>query len=137
MESIQFNGKACLSLDQAKIIFNSLTASTGLKNMSFATTEHSDLSSVEPTVLSEVLVRLRSVHMSRTLLTSEQLQALFLKIAETKDSKLKELTMSEIDLSSIPGEILGQALVRLKYVQLRKTNLTPEIRRGLKKNKKK
>ena len=137
MESIQFNGKACLSLDQAKIIFNSLTASTGLKNMSFATTEHSDLSSVEPTVLSEVLVRLRSVHISRTLLRSEQLQALFLKIAETKDSKLKELNMSEIDLSSIPGEILGQALVRLKYVQLRKTNLTPEIRRGLKKNKKK
>ena len=81
---------------------------------------------VDPRVLSEVLVKLYRLRLYRTLLTSEQLRFYFLKLAETEDSKLEYLEIGKVDLSSIPGEILGPALVRVECVDLMNTNITPE-----------
>ena len=125
METIRFQQDASLSSDQAKAIFDTLAASTSLRSF-IPTNEHADLSPVDPRVLSEVLVKLDSVRLHKTLLTTEQLQVLFLKIAEIEDFKLKNLQISEIDLSSIPVEVLSKALLRVKCVYLRKTILTPE-----------
>ena len=72
-----FQRRAGLSADQAKAIFNTLTTSTCLRQMSFLerfTTNLTDLSAVNPRVLSEVLVKLYRLRLYRTLLTSEQLR---------------------------------------------------------------
>ena len=77
METIQFQRRAGLSADQAKAIFNTLTTSTCLRQMSFLerfTTNLTDLSAVNPRVLYEVLVKLYRLRLYRTLFTSEQLR---------------------------------------------------------------
>ena len=125
MKTIGFQQEARLSSDQAKALFDTMTGSSKLRSFT-PYIQHADLTSVDPMVLSEVLVKLNRVCLKSTLLTSEQLQVFFLKIAETKNSKLKTLIIIGIDLSSIPGELLSKALLRLRYVILRKSSLTPE-----------
>ena len=106
METIQFLRKARLLADQAKAVFDRLRASSSLRRLALTTTGQSDLSSVEPAVLSQVLVKLDCVRLSRSLLTPEQLQVYFLKMAESEDSNLKYLDITEVDLSSIPHQEL-------------------------------
>ena len=86
---------------------------------------YNDLSSVPADVLVKGISRLEIINLCRTELTSSQAQSIFHTIAKCENLKLKELNIESNDLSSVPADILVEAIRRLTRVHLEGTLLTP------------
>jgi len=85
-----------------------------------------DLSHISSDILAEVVVSLADVCLCNTRLTPNQVQSIFQKIANCEDLKLTKLNISDNDFSSVPADVLGEAISRLESVDLTETHLTPD-----------
>ena len=85
---------------QAEIIFHKIANCENLK-LTELNIGRSDLSSVPANVLVEAISRLKSVYLTETHLTSDQVKSIFRKIANCEDLKLTELHIGWTDLKEI------------------------------------
>eukprot|EP00092_Neocalanus_flemingeri_P021617 GFUD01023447.1.p1 GENE.GFUD01023447.1~~GFUD01023447.1.p1 ORF type:complete len:352 (+),score=137.57 GFUD01023447.1:47-1102(+) len=82
-----------------------------------------DLSSVSPTLISTSLISLVTVNLWGTMLTSDQVDAVFTILA--KDCKVTNLNLSNNDLSNILPSSLSSCISRLTRAELCHCNLVP------------
>jgi len=106
-----------LSDGQLKELFSNFSKLPDLK-LKHLKISHNDLSSIKPSVLSQVVMRLEEVCLPGTNLTQAQALALFKAISECEDLRLKHLDIWNNDLSSIQPSVLSQAVVRLETANL-------------------
>ena len=86
---------------------------------------HKDLSSVPPDLVAAALVRVEVVARAENL-SYDQANSLFKRIASCDNIKLRRLDMyKRIDLSQILPDVLAEAVVRLREVNISGTALTP------------
>ena len=95
-----------------------------------------DLTSLDPALLSQALVRLEECHLgcfedSNSLLSTDQLVAVMTAIEQTDNLKLKRFYFPNEDYSQVPTDVLAAALVKLEYSTLvtspRVNNLPPDL----------
>ena len=86
-------------------------------------------SEILPEVLAAALVRAENVRAK--FLSEDAHIALFKKITNTDDIKLRQLVINYSDLSHVPPDILEETLVTLEEIDLSVTNLTPEQVQGI------
>ena len=82
-----------------------------------------DLSSLSPTLISSSLANLVSVNLWGSMLTTDQVEAVF--NIPAKNNKLTHLNLSNNDLSLIPPTILSSSICRLTKAEVCHSNLTP------------
>ena len=84
-----------------------------------------DLSSFDQDILSNAVIELHSFHLNTDSLSPLQLEAIFRKIAtEAGNIKLRILKTSRQELSSVPSEVLAEALSKLDEVVIQDGSLT-------------
>ena len=98
--------------DQAQSIFTKIADCEHLK-LTELEIGWNNLSSVSADVLAKATSRLKTVGLTRTDLTPEQVQRIFQKIANCGNLKLTKLQFSQNNLSSVPADVLVKAKSRL------------------------
>ena len=84
---------------------------------------------VSADTLAQVVVRVQEVAMSSRTLNSDQARAIFLAIRDCKTLRLRTLNLYEERLSSVPPEVLAEAVTRLEVAILPSTRLTsPQVK---------
>ena len=88
---------------------------------------HTDLSSISPDVLADALVGLDNIRLDLkdTKLTPHQAQSIFHKMASCENLALKSIDVGNNNFSSVPADVLVEAIFRLESVGLNNTHLTP------------
>ena len=88
---------------------------------------HTDLSSISPDVLADALVGLDNIELDLkdTKLTPHQAQSIFHMMASCENLALKSIDVSNNNFSSVPADVLAEAIFRLESVGLNNTHLTP------------
>ena len=112
-----------LTMNQVNAIFRKL-ASSDVRKLEALEIADNVLSSVSPSILSIVVVRLKEVGMSSTELTEDQLEAVLIRIAQTEDLRLKSLDLSFNKLSTVKSSILVSGIIKVKSANLSWTDLT-------------
>jgi len=77
-----------------------------------------DLTSVHPKLLANVVCQLRQVSLAGSLLTLQQNETLFATLAKLESSSLGRLDISGLDLTLVTPEYLAAALTKLEQVSL-------------------
>ena len=87
-----------------------------------------DLSDVDSQLMASAIVRVKSVDMSGTYLTADQVNTLCCRIIEEEESvkTLECLNMMDVDLSDVGSQLLASAFVRVKSVDITDTDLTTD-----------
>ena len=95
----------------------------GLRQITFS---YSDLSSVSPRLLAKLVNGLEDVRISKSILTKQQVEVILVGL--TGKTKLRRLSILNVDLSSVDPYLLASAVGRLELVQLpkEKRNMTDE-----------
>ena len=80
-----------------------------------------DLSSVNPEILAQAVVRVDRANLNGTNLTDEQVTKLFTKIVNTQNINLKFLALVFYNISLVPADLFAQVVIKLEdpnYVML-------------------
>ena len=104
---------------QTDSFFNQLTKKTLLKRLDM---NNNNLSEVNEEVFSMNINKVQEVDLSQTKLTKEQLKELFKKMIEK--TNLRMLKINDVDLSSVPANILAEALNLVQEIEISKCSLT-------------
>ena len=115
-----------LSWDPVLALFNKIASDENIKLLKLSTEVITNLSHIPADTMAEAVVRLKEIDVNDTFLTPEQVQSIFNKIANCENLKLTHLNIRRNDLSSVPVDVLVEAISRLETVDLRNTHLNPD-----------
>ena len=108
--------KCDLTASQLRAIFSQLSVSEHHK-LTFLRLAHNDLSSVPPELLvTAIMSGLEEVDLYKTNLTPVQLTEIYTMVAERKPQRLRRITLSRNDLSSVPPDLIQRAGVNRSVV---------------------
>ena len=108
-----------LTSRQVQVLFSTLAQGSVLKGLDMSNC--TNLGHVEPQLLARAVSRLEYVNISATDLTNEQVQTIFLTLAE--GSELKVLNMNNCtNLSNIEPQLMASVLSKLEYVNITLTS---------------
>jgi len=114
-----------LSPEQMNCIVTAILKSDKMK-LKRIDLDHQNFSLVSADILSKALIKLEYVDLyDNTILPPEHLDSIFKAITQSEALGLKELYLGGVNLSSVPPNIISQALVKLEDVGLFETELTP------------
>ena len=115
-----------LTFAQSEAILLRIAEAGAVTRLSVLDLHGNNLATVPPATISAALLRLAQVEVHMTELTSEQVVAIFQRIAsqDSPELKLKKLVIWSNDLSTVPSESLSKASVKLEEVSLFLTRLT-------------
>ena len=97
-------------------LMQAITEHCGLRKVEFGSGE--DLSNVSPELFSKTLINLEKVIISGTHLTTEQQNALFIRMRSEENRRIKNLLLSKVDLTSVEPSLLAQAVENVETVAL-------------------
>ena len=88
--------------------------------------DSNDIKGVDPRTLSSAVTRLTEVSLSRTSMSTNQLNYLLKDISCSKSYNLRILKLEANRLSKVPDDILAKAVCRLVEIDLKQTKITTE-----------
>ena len=104
---------------QTEALFKKLFKKSRLQRLDI---NNNNLSEINEEVFAVTINKVEEVNISHTMLSREQLKELFKKMIEK--TKLKILKLNDIDLSSVPANLLAEALNLLEEIEIAKCSLT-------------
>ena len=117
LEKVDFDHSRIGSF-QLKCILTSITEKTNLKHLDISDI---DLSNIDPDILGGAVNNIEEVHLAMTVqasLTTNQLKAILLQLAQSPNSKLKVLNLNKNVLFNVPSDLLAFAVNKLEQVHL-------------------
>ena len=126
-ESVDVDDEA-ITTEQIKAIFKGLVRSSDIGgcssfNLKKLDIRNYDLSGLTPDMIGAALVKFEEVNISDTHLTPHHLAAVFQTITTSPIVRLVRLDCSKNDVSSVPGDLLTDAVSRLETVNMSHTRL--------------
>ena len=123
-------GDLLLSSAQLEEILTRLatTGESQLRELDVAFTGDTDLTHMDPEILTGALVKLKTTSriLHHVLLSSEQVTHLFTKIKNTEDLRLTKVELGWLSpVSQVPPAVLTGAISRLEEVEITGSDLTP------------
>ena len=115
-----------ISPSMAETVFKAISQPSRLRNLLIA---HNDLSLVQPAILARAGTSLHTLDVSYTQLTQEQVEAIFSNII--LGSKLRDLSVKGVNLSTSDPKLLVRAVNKLQRVNIDCTSLTCEQGTGI------
>ena len=109
-----------LSQDKVSLVFTSIKETENLR-LERLNVSYCGLSSVDPSVLSSVVSKLRSLNLHSVHLTADQVAAVVRAVRLMDD-----LDLSYNDLSSLPGDLAAQTLCRARHLNISGSGLTTQ-----------
>ena len=113
-----------LTAQQVEAVFAAIVGGNVLRLKSLSVS-YNNLGEVPMESLSQAAVELEEINLYRTELSSVQVREILLQIVKTRGGKLHSINLGGNNLSSVPPELLCQAVTLLETVKVSRSHLTP------------